>query len=546
MRFPTLLLALSIFFTGATGLVNEYVLSTVSTYILGNSIEQFSITIAVMLLFMGIGGFMQKYVGDKYLIEMFIGIEILLTLLGSFAPILIYAAFGYMESHFMIIMYFLIASIGFLVGFEIPFVTRINKTYTDTLKTNLAVIVSADYVGAFIGAIVWVKLLLPHVHLFKVGFLISALNFTMALITFFYFRASLRFRSFFFYIPLFLLVSGGLFYGYTHAEKYEVTLEQKLYDDRVVFTKTTKYQHITVTYNPLINEHRLYLNGNLQFSTLDEKRYHEFLVHPAFALSIESPRVLILGGGDGLALREVKKYSPKEVYLIDIDPEMVKLASTDSLFRTWNKEAFSGANITLAHNYVNQGESKSLFQREKGKNTDQSDQFVAELHVVHIDADRFLRDVEKKHFDVIIIDLPDPNSIELAKLYSKEFYRRLYGLLSPNGVIAIQASSSYFAKEVYLGIGRTMRSAGLFTVAYHHNIPSFGEWGFYLASKTPLIKESVQNITLSTQTEYITTDLFLSSLHFGKNDLTTHKTFINTRMNPRLYYEYAKNSWLNY
>ena len=541
LKLPTILLSLSIFFTGATGLVNEYILSTVSTYILGNSIEQFSITIAVMLLFMGIGGFVQKYINDNYLIEKFITIEILLTIFGSFAPILIYMAFGYMEHHFNLILYFLIAFIGFLVGFEIPFVTRINEKYSSSLKTNLAFIISADYVGAFLGAVIWVKLLLPHVHIFKVGFIIGSINFLVAFFTFLYFKNFVSNKIKVFYFILISLVFILLTYGYTNSERFDKLIEQKLYEDKVVLTHTTKYQHITITHNNLLDEYRLYLNGNLQFSSLDEKRYHELLVHPPMSLVNKHENILVLGGGDGLAVREIKKYQTKNITLVDLDPHMTQLAKTNKILTKLNKNSLNDINITTPK--LETLKKTDLYLQDKDyKNIN----YITTLDIVNIDAFNFLQKIKDKKFDVVIIDLPDPNSIELSKLYTKEFYKNLQKHMNPNAILSVQSSSSYFAKEVFLGIGRTLEASGLKTIPYHHNIPSFGEWGFYLASKNNLVFNNINHIKFNVDTNYLSEKLFLASLEFGKDELKTNKKYINTLMNPKLYHEYSNNSWLNY
>jgi len=542
LKIPTLLLALSIFFTGATGLVNEYILSTVSTYVLGNSIEQFSITIAIMLLFMGIGGFVQKYFNDNYLIEKFITIEIFLALFGSFAPIIIYAAFGYLPNHFHLILYFLIALIGFLVGFEIPFVTRINEKYSDSLKTNLAFIVSADYIGAFLGAIIWVKLLLPNLHIFKIGFLISSINFLVALMTFLYFKKLVTSQLKTIYTIVIIFVFSLLAYGYIHSEQYDKLIEQKLYSDKIVHSQTTKYQHITITHNDILNEYRLYLNGNLQFSSLDEQRYHEFLVHPAMSLHKEANNVLVLGGGDGLAVREIKKYKPKNITLVDLDPKMTEIAKTLPILKSLNQNSLN--KVEIINPIIESNKTQDIYKKSK----DSIDmEYLATINIINIDAMEFLNIAKNKKYDVVIIDLPDPNSIELNKLYTKEFYKSLQKVLYLDSIISIQSSSTYFAKDVFLAIGRTLKASGFETIAYHHNIPSFGEWGFYLASLNKGISNDIEKISFQNiQTEYLTKELFLASLKFGKNELHTDKKFINTIMNPKLFREYTKNAWLKY
>ena len=541
LNTPIILLSLSILFTGATGLVNEYILSTISTYILGNSIEQFSVTIAIMMLFMGIGGFMQQYISDKHLIQKFIIIEILLAVISSYAPVASYGVFAYFTNHFNIFLYFFIASIGFLVGFEIPFVTRINEKYTKNLKSNIAFIISADYVGAFIGAIIWVVYLLPNLHIFKIAFLLSGLNFFVAVITFLYFKEHISKSISYVYYAVFTLVFALLVHGYINSTNYDKLLEQKLYEDKVVFATTTKYQHITITKNKQLEDYRLYLNGNLQFSSLDEKRYHEFLVHPAMSLAKQTNNILILGGGDGLALREVQKYNPKNITLIDLDNQMINIAKTNPILKALNNNSFANANISIINQDFKTVRKKDIFQIDKTKT---SSNYVGTVNVYNIDAMNYLSKIKDNKFDVVIIDFPDPNSVELAKLYSKEFYLNLKNVITNETIISIQSSSSYFAKEVYLAIGRTIQSAKYNTISYHHNIPSFGEWGFYLFSLNKGLNS--KNINIKINTNYITNELFKSSLIFGKNDLITKQKYINTLMNPRLYYEYKKNSWLNY
>ena len=492
------------------------------------------------MFFMGVGGFVQKYINDANLIEKFINIEILLAVFGSFAPIAVYAVFGYFDTHFNILFYFFVSIIGFLVGLEIPFVARINQNYTTNLKSNIAFIISADYVGAFIGAIVWVKFLLPHVHIFKIGFLISGLNFFVAFITFLYFKKHLTNIAKFIYFVLFFLVSVLLLYGYNSSENYDKILEQRLYEDKIIFSKTTKYQHISFTYNKQLNDYRLYLNGNLQFSSLDEVRYHELLVHPAMNLAKKTENILVLGGGDGLAAREIQKYNPQNITIVDLDPQMTYLAKNNNIFKKLNNNSLLNTNIKHVKPNIKIHREKDNFVKNKDNN---KTNFLSSVNVYNIDAMNYLNKIKNTVFDVVIIDLPDPNNIELAKLYTKEFYLSLKNVIHIDTVLAIQSSSSYFAKEVFLAIGRTIQSASYKTIAYHHNIPSFGEWGFYLFSLNKGLKT---NLNLNVKTAYITNDIFTSSLVFGKNDLKTDKTYVNTLMNPVLFYEYQNNSWLKY
>ena len=209
------------------------------------------------------------------------------------------------------------------------------------------------------------------------------------------------------------------------------------------------------------------------------------MVHPIMNLVPIRERVLILGGGDGCALREVLKYKDvKEVLLVDLDPEMTKLAKTHPVLKRINQDAFKDARlVTMAGKGITPGIDKRLYleARRKNNHTKQSEsRKLADVKVLNVDADKFLSDVAG-FWDVIIIDMPDPSTPELTKLYSKEFYKKIKLHLSQHGMMVVQATSPYLAKESFLCIGRTIESASLDILAYHENVPSFGDWGWYLA-----------------------------------------------------------------
>jgi spermidine synthase len=349
VRLATLLLGLSIFATGFAGLVTEFILSAVSSYILGNAIEQFSVIIALMMLMMGVAGAVQRFFGEQRLIEKFIAIEILLAILGGFAPIAIYAAFGLLEDHFRLVLYFLAGSLGFLIGFELPLVLRINADYTERLRGNLAVILSLDYVGGFVGAIIWTRFLLRELPLTETSFVVAALNFGIAALTFLYFARHGRVRLRASWLGLIAVTAALLGWGWASNRDWDRQLEQRLYDDRIVLSETTRYQRVVLTHERARDDYRLFLNGNLQFSSADEQIYHEQLVHPAMSLAPSRRSVLVLGGGDGLALREILKYRDVErVTVVDLDPRMTELAATHPVLSRLNSRSFADARVLVA------------------------------------------------------------------------------------------------------------------------------------------------------------------------------------------------------
>lgn len=547
-RFLPILLAFCMFTTGASGLVNEYVLATITTYILGNSIEQFSMVIASMMLMMGVSGLVQSKMSDNNLLQKFIAVEVIMALLGGFAPLAIYAAYGFLENSFQIVHYFFVLSVGFLIGFEIPLVMRIIDQHKIKLRTNLTLVYAMDYIGAFVGAVIWVEYLLKNYPLTEISFIVAGFNFIVASITIIYFLKQKLISKPFIYIVLLIITSVLLIAGFISNRDISGLLEQRFYDDPIVHKETTKYQHLVITHNSGSGDTRLYINGNTQFSSLDEERYHDFLVHPLMEATTSRDNILILGGGDGLALREVNKYSDvQSVTLVDLDPDMVKIASTNERLTKLNNHAFKNANIaTLPFQISDSGAKQGIYLSEDG--SEQKSEWVAAVTVYNIDADLFLRKKPKQKWDAVIIDLPDPSGIEISKLYSKQFYQNLKRYLTADAYISIQSTSPYHAKDAYLAIGNTLMAAGFNVLPYRQNIPSFGDWGYYLAwtaseQPTELKKRLSKLDTFSVDTNFITPELLASSFAFGKGELHTKNPCINTLMEPCLLTAYTDRGW---
>jgi spermidine synthase len=552
-RLLPILLAFCMFSTGASGLVNEYVLATITTYILGNSIEQFSIVIASMMLMMGISGFVQSQMSDNNLIYKFIGVEVVMAVLGGFAPLAIYGAFAYFDYNFAVVHYFFVLSVGFLIGFEIPIVMRIINQQNISLKTNLAIVYAMDYVGAFVGAIIWVKVLLKFYPLTEISFIVAGFNFAIALITVTYFMFTGLIKHRVTTAIVMLMTVLILLTGYLNNRDISDLFEQRFYDDPIIHKTTTKYQHIVLTQNKQLGDIRLYINGNTQFSSLDEKRYHDLLVHPVMSIAHMPEHALILGGGDGLALRELLKYKKlKSITLVDLDPDMIKLASENPHLTKLNKNAFQDARLHVSPpGNVNSVNAKGVYLESEDLLTKKiQSEWVATVDVYSIDADQFIRTKNGQRWDVVIIDFPDPSSVELSKLYSKQFYRKLRTHLSSNAFVSIQSTSPYHAKESFLAIGNTLKSAGFNILPYRQNIPSFGDWGFHLAwpsasgGSEKEIKNNLKAIEkFSVDTDYVTPELMLASLAFGKGELTSKTHCVNTVMFPCLLTNYTNYGW---
>lgn len=513
---------------------------------MGSSYEQVFLIIGIMIFAMGIGAIYQKNI-EKSLLEVFIAVELLIALIGGFAPLLVYIVFVRTDGY-IVILYGSAFLIGFLIGLEIPLLIRINRDFSKSLKENLSEILSMDYIGSLAGALVFVYLLLKYFALTQIGFIAAYVNLFIAILGIFIFRNQIRWKPALLFSSacLTLLLSIGIL----NASSWSISAEQEIYRDPIIFSMATPYQRMILTKRG--EKLRLYINGQLQFSSEDEEIYHEHLVHLPMALADNKKKVLILGGGDGLALREVLKYPYIEsVTLVDIDPGIIHMASTESNMLRLNEGSFLASRIHVINpdGVVDKGEEMLLQRPEKVRGFLSGRKIPAStVRIFNLDADRFLKNI-KETFDVIIIDFPDPSILELAKLYSKEFYHQLYERLEDDGIFSVQSSSPYFANLVFLCVGKTLSAAGFQVIPYHDNVPSFGEWGWYIGWKKAngrredILEKIMSMKTTPVKTRYITPDLIRSSLVFPRKWLEKmDEVKVNTRMNPVLV-SYYNSAW---
>jgi spermidine synthase len=551
----SVLLTACMFASGACGIILEYIQASLASMILGNAFEQWAMVIGLMMFWMGFGSLIQSRIPKKGLIYTFILIETTLALAGGFSPTLTYLSYSY-TAHYGLVLYAFVSIIGILIGLEIPVIIRINNDFSKELSTNLGNILSADYIGSLAGALIYVFVLLRFFPITEAAFFTAGINFFLALTTVVYFTKKKLIPKNIFILTLMGLTGSALVWGYANNRNWQVKNEQPLYDDPIVYSRISQYQHIVITHYAPLNETRLFLNGNLQLCSTDEARYHESLVHPAMALAKQPQTVLILGGGDGCALREVLKYkSIQAVTLVDLDPAMTRLAATHPLLTRLNENSFQSARLTvLDAPGISPGEDRQIFKpapdfRGAGQKTGQSPptQRLAEVKVMNLDADKFLEAVSGR-WDVIIIDMPDPSTPELAKLYSKEFYTKVRRHLAPAGIMAVQATSPYLSRESFLCIGRTLVSAGFSILPFHENVPSFGDWGWYLGvwpqAAAQTFEKEIDRLTFTVPTRYLTPAVFQSQTVFGKGMLDARHTEINTLLFPVLLTFYNNESWL--
>lgn len=498
-RIGTLLL--SILIIALCGLTYELLIGSLSSYLLGNSVYYFSITIGLFMSAMGIGSYLSKSIG-RSLLEWFVAIEIAIGLVGGFTVLSLYASFSLANQVYYLAMFANIIAIGALVGLELPLLTRIARDY-GPLRDVLAIVLSFDYVGALVASIVFPLVLVPYLGLMKTSFLVGMLNIGIVFVNLYIFRGHLE------RVRWLLLASAAvlvlLLGGFAYSWRITSFFEQRLYQDEILYTQQTKYQRIVVT--RWHDDLRLYIDGAIQFSSRDEYRYHESLVHPALSTARSRERVLILGGGDGLAAREVLKYGDvQRITLVDLDPEMTRLASSYPPILALNEGSLSDPRV----------------------------------EVVNEDAYKFLEN-SSDLFSAIIIDLPDPRSESLSKLFSLEFYRLVARHLARGGVASVQSTSPYYAREAFWSTNHTMAAAGLFVRPYHTNIPSFGDWGFNMASTDPL---DVVLPSISVSTRYVTGEA-VSKMFIFEPDMAEVAADVNTLDNQAIlrYYLKAWKEW---
>ncbi|MFQ5738014.1 MAG: polyamine aminopropyltransferase [Acidobacteriota bacterium] len=499
-----------IFTTGLAGIVAEYVMATLASYLLGDAVRQWALTISLMLFSMGLGSRLSRNIRGA-LLDAFVGVELALSLLCAASALVTYSFAPYVENLAPLI-YLIAVAIGLLIGLEIPLVTRLNDWFEE-LRLNISSVMEKDYYGALLGGLLFAFVALPRLGLTYTPILLGSVNFVVAFLLFVRFREALKFKK---WLTVgFSVVSVLLFLLFILAEPITLFGEQQKYRDRVVFQKQTPYQKIVMT--QWKQYFWLYLDGNEQFSSFDEERYHEPLVHPAMRLAAARERVLILGGGDGLALREVLKYDDVDsAVLVDIDAAVTQLGRENPMLLELNNDAFGDPRVEVVN----------------------GDGFV------------YLKESDQL-FDVIIVDLPDPKTVSLARLYSRDFYRVAIHHLARAGTLVTQATSPFFSAKAFLCILKTLRAAGIPAVAYHNHIPTMGEWGWVLGQNRSDVKGSDLKSRLlelcyddQIDTRFLNREAMASMLNFGKD---AWKGFdqveVNELLNLSLYRYYQEGFW---
>ncbi|MDA8352561.1 MAG: polyamine aminopropyltransferase [Firmicutes bacterium] len=488
------------------GIIFEILFGALGSYAFGDGVKQYALTIGFFLSGMGLGAYFSEYVRRR-LLTAFVLVELGVALIGGVSVLLLFliTAYGGPKSG-QIFLVLVTLAVGVLTGMELPILIREARRIGEQLNRSAARVLFFDYAGSLIGAVIFLLLLRPWLGLVRSAFVVGSINALVGLLIAWRFAGDLRRPSAVkgFALGCLALLSFGIFFG----DKASHALESQLYRDQVLRVEETAYQRIVVTREE--GDTRLYLNGNLQFSSTDEYRYHESLVHPAMSIPEQHKHILVLGGGDGLVVRELLKYPDiDKITLVELDPAVTRMARSDPLLTAINQGA-------LDHPQVN---------------------------IVHEDAFQYVRD-NRNLYDVVIVDLPDPNNESINRMYTVQFYEMLKKRLAPEGALVLQGTSPVFARDCYWTIYETVKAAGLHTLSYHVDVPSFGNWGFVLATREP-VKQQALRVETEEKNRYLTEDTLPSLFHFGKDEQNPGKLRPNTFNDPVLMDLYG-DAWKHY
>lgn len=497
------LLFLTVLVIATSGLVYELLAGALASYVLGDSVTQFSTTIGVYMFAMGIGSYLSRFI-EQHVAARFVEVEIGAALAGGFSAPLLFLTFTRSEL-FGVVLYGLIVVIGTLVGLEIPLLMRILREDLE-FKELVAKVLTFDYLGALLGSLLFALVLVPSLGLNRTALCFGLLNCAVALMSTWVLhdviatRTKLRLRI------QAVVAAALLVAGLVHTDEMVTFGEQAFYGHPVVYAKQSRYQRIVLTRSRASVQ--LFLNGRLQFSSSDEYRYHEALVHPAFAATERRERVLVLGGGDGLALREVYRHPEvKQATLVDLDEQVTHMASELEVVRQLNEASLDDPRTT----------------------------------VVNADAMVWLDQYRGDPFDVVLIDFPDPSNFSLGKLYTRRFYQMVTRVMHRDSALVVQSTSPYYARRAFWCVATTMAEAGLSTAPFHVALPSFGDWGYVLAMKRPF--DPPRKLPL--RGLRFLSDAILPTLFVFSEDMAPVDVEGNRLNNQRLvhYYEQEQSRW---
>ena len=436
--------------------------------------------------------------------ERFVEVELSVAVVGGFSAPLLFLSFAHL-SYFGAVLYGIVFIIGVLVGLEIPLMMRILKDELD-FKDLVSRVLAFDYIGALVASLLFPIFLVPKLGLNRTSLLFGMLNAAVG-IWGTWLLAPLIKRNVTLLRVKGVVIIVLLAIGFIKADRLTTLAEDALFMDNIIFARSSAYQRIVVTKGK--TGYALFLNGNLQFNSFDEYRYHEALVHPAFAAYQGSPkRVLVLGGGDGLALREIEKYSSVEfIQIVDLDPEMTRISYSVPALGELNRHSFDDPRV----------------------------------HLTNADAFVWLDSAQTEPFDIAIVDFPDPNNFALGKLYTTRFYNLLKNKLKPDSSVVIQTTSPLIARQSFWCIVKTLEAVGFNVRPYQTTVPSFGIWGYALAKLEPF--DQPQKPPAGIELHFLNDNSFASMFEFSSDTSRPDEDIEVNRLDNQALVRYYETEW---
>jgi spermidine synthase len=507
-RFPGIFLLAAVFVIAVCGLVYELIAASLSSYLLGGSITQFSIVIGVFLTAMGLGSYLTRFV-NGHLIDVFIAVQLGIGVSGGLSAAILMITFAAFPTYLPVLVAVLTIC-GTLVGMEVPLLIRILRSQ-EALRLTVSNVLALDYIGALFASCAFPIVLVPYLGLLRTSFLFGLINVGVAAVALRVMGTMLHARK---RLTIFAIVSACILTaGMAGSGNFTSFTENLLYQDDIILARQTPYQRIVVT--RWHDDIRLFIDGHLQFSSVDEHRYHEALVHPAMSASPGAKRALILGGGDGMAARELLKYGEIEsIDLVDLDAEMIRLFRERPFLAGLSDNALSNPKVR-----------------------------------VHVeDAGKFL-ERSSETWDLVFLDLPDPNNLSLSRLYTKSFYKLLSQHLAAQGIAVTQATSPFYAPEAFWCVAQTWAEAPIgpegnaqFNVyPYHVYVPSFGDWGFVMASRRAISPRGL-SLAHSISLKFLTDETLPTLFTFPK-DMSSKADIQANRLDDQALVKYYRAGW---
>jgi spermidine synthase len=492
------LLFVTVFVLATCGLAYQLLAGAVASYVLGDSVTQFSLVVGTFLSAMGAGAWASRKIEAPG--RAFVDASLSAALVGGMSCTLLLITFP-RSAFFRPMLFGVVIATGALIGVALPLLLRVLRRQM-ALRELAARALAVDYAGAVTGSLILSMLAVPRfglartAALFGVAQAVAALVATWALGPAVGPPRGLRLKC--------GITAVALFALFLLSPRLAPIAEDAMFPDPVVYAHKSAYQRIVVTSGR--GSFQLFLDGNLQFASTDEHRYHEALVHPTLAAAARRERVLVLGGGDGLAVREILRHRDvRSVTLVDLDPAMTAMARDFHPVVRLNHDALRDPRVTVLN------DDAMVWLARGGP-----------------------------RYDAVIVDFPDPNHFSLGKLYTTRFYALLRARLAPGAVVVVQSTSPLTARRSFWCVAHTMEAAGFRTRAYHASVPSFGEWGYVMAS----LEDFRPFAPLPSGLRYLSGEL-LPTLFVFSPDMARVPTEIN-RLNNQVLVQYYDREWRRY